>query len=782
MSRGLSESVLYDQKAVEAKYQLSPDQIVDYKALRGDPSDNIPGVKGVGDKTATELLLNFQTLDGVYENLESDKIKDRIRELLRTHKKEAYLSQELATIKRDVPIDFKLEAAAFIGVDKDSVLDLFSQLEFKSLLPRVQEMFGSQAQKTAEGADADKFERNRREFQYMLVDSDKDFEDFLKKMSKQNFFTFDTETSGCDHLSAYLLGVSFCWQPGEAYYVNLRAGKDKPQGETNLFNYDSLDKIGVRADWIDKLKPAFEDKNVGKAAHNAKFDIRVLHSAGIKFRGLAFDTMLASYLLNPGTRQHGLDALVFSELQFEKISKEDLLGKGRNKCDWTDLETGKLSLYSCEDADFTHRLIDKLKPRLGEHELDKLYNEIELPLVEVLVKMEESGIKLDLELLKRIGGELNKKTAELERKIHKQAGRQFNIKSTQQLQEVLFEDLEIPTELVAKTKTGLSTAADELEKLKEQHPIIPLLQEYRELVKLSNTYVDALSGLVDKKTSRLHTSFNQTVTATGRLSSTEPNLQNIPARTETGRKIRSAFITERGWELVAFDYSQIELRLAAHLSEDKKMIKAFQKGADIHTATAAEINEVDPEEVTKEMRTEAKAINFGILYGQGPHGLSQTADIPYARAKAFIDQYFAVYQGVKEFVKAKPEEAREHGYVQTMFGRRRYLPEINSTVPQVRKGAERIAVNTPLQGSAADIIKIAMLRAAEIMEEMNKEKEQARMLLQVHDELLFEVKKGAADKLVGRIRPAMEDVVKLKVPFIVDVSKGKNWGEMEKIS
>lgn len=780
MSRGLSESVLYDRKAVEAKFQLAPEQIIDYKALRGDPSDNIPGVKGVGEKTATELLVNFKTLDGVYENIDSDKIKDRVRELLRKHKEDAYLSKELATIKRDAKIGFDLKKTLFAGVDKDKVLELFSELEFKSLLPRVQTLFGEQDEKKT--ADVfDKFERNREKFDYQLVDDDKTFKKFLGQLKRQKAFTFDTETSGFDHITARLLGISFSWQEGKAYYLNLCPVEDGSGGEENLFNYQAKEPVNVRADWLESMKPVFEDEKVKKSAHNAKFDIRVMRSVGMDVKGLDFDTMLASYLLNPGTRQHGLDALTFSEMQFEKISKDDLLGKGRNKCEFSDLDTEKLSLYSCEDADFTHRLASRLKPRLKEHKLDKLFNEIEMPLVPVLVNMEENGVKLNLALLKKTGGELADKARELEKKIHKLAGKNFNIKSTQQLQEVLFDDLEIPTELVSKTKTGLSTAADELEKLKDLHPIIPLIQEYRELVKLSNTYIDALPEMVDKKTSRLHTSFNQTVTATGRLSSTDPNLQNIPARTETGRRIRQAFVCECGWELVGFDYSQIELRLAAHMSGDKKMIKAFREGADIHTATAAEINEVKPEEVTKEMRTEAKAINFGILYGQGPHGLSQTADIPYARAKAFIDQYFNVYQGIKRFVEAKPEEAREHGYVQTMFGRRRYLPEINSSVVQVRKGAERIAVNTPLQGTAADIIKIAMIRADEALAEINKKEERVRMILQVHDELLFEVEKEAIEELIEIIKPVMENVVKLKVPFIVDVSQGRNWGEMRKI-
>jgi len=781
MSRGLSESVLYDKKAVKAKFQLNPSQMVDYKALRGDPSDNLPGVKGVGEKTATDLLHNFGDLDKVYKNLESDKIKDRVRELLRQHKQEAYLSRELATIKQDAKLDFDLETAGFGDMNKDKLLELFSQLEFQSLLPRVQNMFAEQNQEAGPVQAKDKFERNREQFDYKLVDTDKDFKSFLNQLEKQPAFTFDTETSAFNPEEAQLLGISFAWEEGKAFYLNLCLDTASAGQASNLFNYQGKTGYNLRSGWLEKLKPIFENRKVGKAAHNAKFDIRVLRGVGIKVNGLAFDTMLASYLLNPGTRQHGLDALTFSELRFEKISKQELLGSGRHKCRFDELETEKLALYSCEDADFTERLVQCLKPRLAEHQLDKLFYEVELPLVPVLVEMEENGVKLDQKLLKKTSGELTQKARKLESRIHKLAGRQFNAKSTQQLQKVLFEDLEIPSDMVSKTKTGLSTSADELEKIKDLHPIIPLIQEYRELIKLSSTYVDNLPDLVHKGTGRLHTSFNQTVTATGRLSSTEPNLQNIPTRTEAGRRIRRAFVAEKGWELVGFDYSQIELRLAAHMSGDKKMLDAFRQGADIHTATAAEINQVSPEAVTKEMRREAKAINFGILYGQGPQGLSQTADIPYARAKAFIDHYFQVYKGIAEFIQAKPREARDKGYVVTMFGRRRYLPEIDSTVPQVRKGAERIAINTPLQGTAADIIKIAMIRASQALRELNREETKAKMILQVHDELVFEAQQGVLETLVAHIKPVMEGVANLEVDLLVDVSHGLNWGEMKEL-
>jgi len=787
MSRGLSDSVLYDEKTVIDKYGLKPEQMIDYKALRGDPSDNIPGVKGIGEKTAVELLQNFKTLDGVYKNLESEKIKDRIKGLLEEHKDDAYMSRDLATIKRDVKIKFSLDDAKFGNFDTEKVTKFLSDLEFKSLLPRVHILINKEQGSTKEEKEkktTDKFERNREEFEYILVDDEKKFGKFFVELKKQNEFTFDTETSSFDPLTSELLGISFSWKAGVAYYVVIHNSRDAvatlQQGkeENNLFNYKEKTKTqkhkNTKNSWLDKLKPIFENKSIKKNAHNMKFDVRVMRSNGVEVEGIEFDTMIASYLLNPGTRQHNLDALTFTELGYEKITKDDLLGKGRDKITFSDVETEKLSLYSCEDADFTQRLVVKLKKALQEKKLDKLFEKIEMPLVKVLSEVEDNGIELNQKFLFNISKKVDKKIKLLEEKIYKQTKTKFNINSTQQLRVILFEKLEIPTINVSKTKTGLSTSAEELNKLKDLHPIIKLIQEYRELNKLSTTYIKALPKLVNQKTKRLHTSFNQTITATGRLSSTEPNLQNIPIKTELGREIREAFAAPKGYKILALDYSQIELRLAAHMSGDKKMIKAFQDGADIHTSTAAEINQINPKEVTKEMRREAKATNFGILYGQGPHGLSQTADIPYYRAKEFIDQYFLVYKDVKKYIDKSIKDAREKGYAETLFGRIRYLPEINSSVVMVQRGAERIAINMPLQGTAADMIKIAMI-------EIDKEIKNAKMILQVHDELIFEVKAGEEKKQAQIIKEIMENVIKLKVPVIVDVSAGDNWGSLKKL-
>jgi len=638
---------------------------------------------------------------------------------------------------------------------------------------------------TADEIAGDKFERDINNYKYKIISEEKDFSDFLEKLKKQKSFTFDTETSGIDPITCDLLGISFSWKEGEAYYLIIK-NRDTitNDDEVNLFNFDKKiveNKIVENkiSPWLEKLKPIFEDEKIKKNAHNMKFDYRVMLNAGIETRGIEFDTMIASFLLNPGTRQHGLDAVTFIEFGFEKISKEDLLGKGKDKISFSEVATDKLGIYSCEDADFTNRLQTKLKNPLEENDLIKLFTEIEMPLTIVLANMEQAGIEIDVPFLNKMSREMEKRILELEKKIFKHAGTEFNIKSTKQLAEVLFEKMEISTDAIKKTKTGISTAADELEKLKDLHPIIGLIQEYRELTKLTSTYVNALPELVNPKTKRIHTSYNQTVAATGRLSSSDPNLQNIPVRTELGREIRKAFISAKGSKLIALDYSQIELRLTAHLSGDKKMIEAFENGADIHTATAAEINQVKLEEVTKQMRSEAKAINFGVLYGQGAHGLAQAAGVPYWRAKEFIDQYFVTFTGVRKYLDNSIKEAQEKGYAETLLGRRRYLPELHSSVMMVKKAAERMAVNTPVQGTAADMIKKAMV---EVYAELKNYSNEAVMLLQVHDELILEVKDEAVEKIAKKVKDIMENVMKLKVPIIVDVKVGDSWGEMEKVN
>lgn len=774
MSRGLNDSTTYDESQVELRYGLKPNQIVDYKALRGDVSDNIPGVKGIGEKTATELLQNFKTLDGVYQAADRDdeKIKPRIKELLKTHQEDAYLSQRLATIKRDVRIDLNWEDLKLDSFDIQKASDLFIQLEFKSLIAKLKLIKGETVNEEASQKKyQDKFERNRLEKKYQLIQTDEAFNNFLEQIKKVKEFAFDTETSGLDPINAELLGLSFSWERDSAYYLDLSQGKK--QENADLFSYQKSDN--QVNPWLIKLKDILENSEIKKCAHNAKFDIRVLKNQGIILKGLNFDSMISSYLLNPDNRQHGLDAVSFRELGWEKISTEEIIGKGKNQISFAQADNEKIAQYAGEDANCTWLLKNVLEKKIKKEKLEKLLLEIELPLVNVLAEMEENGIILEPKTLTKIEIDLAKRLKELAHKIYELAGEEFNINSPKQLQVILFEKLAISNKNIKKTKTGISTADDELEKLLAEHEIISLLQNYRELNKLQSTYVLSLPELINKKTGRIHTSYNQTVAATGRLSSTDPNLQNIPTRTEEGQKIRSAFVAATGHKLVSLDYSQIELRLAAHLSGDEKMITAFKNEEDIHQATAAEINGVTKEEVSKKMRYEAKAINFGILYGQGPHGLSQSAGITYKEAQEFIAKYFTAYPRIREMIDSSIALATKKGYAQTMFDRKRYLSEINSSNVMIRKSAERMAINTPIQGTAADLIKIAMINIFNLI----KDEEEIKLLLQIHDELIFEIKEDKIDYWLPKIKNLMEQAISLKVPIIVESAIGDNWGELK---
>jgi DNA polymerase-1 len=774
MSRGLSDSVLYDELAVKAKYGFGPERLIDYKGLRGDPSDNIPGVKGIGEKTASDLIADFGPLENIYKNLESDKIKPRIRELLLANEATAILSKKLATIHREAPITFDLERARWGQIDENQAVALFSELEFRSLLPKLKELLAKVGPTDAVKADA-KFSRNDADLHYELIDDDKKFRHFLSKLGQQKYFAFDTETTGLDNFNCRLLGLSFAWEASTAYFVSL-AGQAAT--EVNLFNFEEKTATGLHT-WVKELEPILTNPKIKKCGHNLKFDLKVLGGLGINVQGVAFDSMIASYLLHPDNRQHSLDALSFTELGFSKISKEELTGgKGKN-LDFAAVPPAKLASYSCEDADMSWRLADKLAEELQSEKLTTIFNTLEIPLVSVLARLENNGVLLDTAHLAKLDKHLDKEIGEVKAAVWELAGEEFNIASVQQLRKILFEKLAIASDKIAKTKTGLSTGAAELEKLKGSHPIIDGIVEYRELTKLSSTYVKALPELINSATGRLHTNYNQTVAATGRLSSTNPNLQNIPARTELGKEIRRAFIAPAGKVLLSLDYSQIELRIAAHLAEDPGMLHAFQNNLDIHTATAAAINKVPLEEVTKDMRRAAKATNFGLLYGQGARGLSETAGISYGEAKVFIDKYFAEFSHIKNYIEEQLNQARDKGYVITLFGRKRYLPEINSSIAMVRKSAERMAVNTPLQGTAADIIKKAMIEVDDLL--ATKYGERVKMIMQVHDELVFELEESLVAEAAKAIKKIMEQVIKLAVPLLVEAKAGKNWEEMSKI-
>ncbi len=776
LRKGMADTMIYDIEGVKAKYGFGPEQVVDYKALRGDPSDNIPGVKGIGEKTATNLIQEFGNLETIYkfidkvnkldevkqkDELKSKNVKPGIFTKLVEFRQDAFLSKKLATIKQDVKIDFDLKNTKVVPFDAQRVVQLFQAWNFKSLINRI-----PAAEKIITKGQVSLF-KNRQEQQdklnqsedfeirqgYILIDTQKKFDDFVKLLAQQKEFAIDTETTGVNPFIDKIIGMSFSWQKGNGYYL-------------------PIDKINNK----NKLNNILSNEKIKKVGHNIKFDLEVLQQAGFDLKGIKFDTMVASYLLNPGSRQHKLDTIVFTEFGWEMVPIEELIGKGMKQITMDQINIKRVADYACEDADYTWRLYKKFKKQLVENNLDSLMENIENPLIHVLAEIETNGILLDVDFLNKMNKELVTRITKLEQKIYKIAGQKFNVASPMQLKEILFDKLKISTVGLNKTKTGISTAAAELEKLKGVHPIINLISEYREVTKLKSTYTEALPKLVNLKTGRIHTSFNQTVTATGRLSSSNPNLQNIPLRTELGKKIRQAFVAPPDYQLVAIDYSQIELRIAAMMSGDKKMIEAFKNNEDIHTRTAAEIFDVPLNKVETSMRRKAKEVNFGILYGLGARGLAQRTNTSYDEALAFIDKYFEIYAELKEYLEETIALAHDMEYVETLFGRKRYLPEINTTHQQLRAAAERMAINHPIQGTAADLIKKAMIKVSNLIQQKFKNNE-VRMVLQVHDELIFEIKKDQVKKISELIKDEMETVYKLKVPLVAEVGIGNNWGE-----
>jgi DNA polymerase-1 len=772
LKKGVTDTFTYDERAVRERFSLAPKQLIDLKALRGDPSDNIPGIHGIGEKTAIEIIKEFGSIEDLYQAVDKNspklkKIKDRYLNLIKDQRKMAFLSKKLVTLDHNSPIDFELGKSKLKPYDREKMVKLFQELGFKSLLNKLPAISGQESLFGEGGAEKNnpltpftKGELKRDGFKYELIDTEKKFDKFYAELKKQSGFAIDTETTGLNPFRVELLGISFSWHEEEAYYLSLWP-------KTNR-------------EWIEKLKPILENEKVEKYGHNMKYDMAVLESVEINLRPASFDTMIASYLLNPGTRAHKIDDLAFAEFGHEKIHIKDLIGKGKDQINMAEVPVERVSDYSCEDADFTYRLFNRFEPELRKNNLLKLFYEIEMPLVPVLEAMERNGVKIDTKFLNKIKKQALTRKNKIEKEIIELAGVDFNINSPKQLKTVLFEKLKIPTAGIGKTKTGISTAAGELEKLRGKHPIIDLILEQRELAKLISTYIEALPELVDPKTGRVHTSYNQTITATGRLSSSEPNLQNIPIRTDLGNEIRKAFIAEPGYKLIAADYSQIELRVVASLANDQKMIGAFISGEDIHTKTASEIWGVSPDKVTPEMRRAAKTINFGVTYGMGPRGLAQSAGISYEEATEFIRKYFDLYDGVSNFLAETVQKAHEQGYVETLFGRRRYLPEITSGMPQVRNAAERMAINMPVQGTAADLMKLAMIRLGEKLGKKYKNDE-IKMTMQVHDELVFEVKEDLIREAAKIIREEMENVYKLKAPIVVEIEAGDNWGELENL-
>ena len=761
LRKGIKDTIIYDEKGVFEKYGFGPNQVVDYKGLRGDPSDNIPGVAGIGEKGATKLLQNFGTIEKLYKAIEDDQtenlIKPRIKEKLIAEKEKALMSKKLATIDCEMNIEFDLKECLWGDYNKTELNKLFQEFEFYSLMDRVEDANNNQEKRDIV---------SEKKIESVILDSNEKIDDFLLKLEKQKKFFFQTRSSDGNLVEKDLIGFTIFWPQSPIYIIPLVLSENIP----NLFSVNSsVDNLILK-----KIQPFLENEKYQKIGFFLKRDMKALFDHGIQIRGLHFDMMLASYLLDPGRRNYSPEKIIFDCLGY-KIQEQSI-------------ETTNGSLVS---FGYMFEVYDELKKRLKEKEMENLFYKIEMPLVEILVKMEMNGIGLDVKLLYILSQELKEKIAKLEEKIYTLAGeRNFNINSSQQLSIILFEKMKLPTEGIKKTKTGYSIAAPEMEKLKEQHIIISFISEYKELVKLKNTYVDALPKLVRKKTNRLHTTFNQTIAATGRLSSSDPNLQNIPVRTEVGRKIRKAFISEQGRKLVSADYSQIELRVVAMVADDQRMKEIFNSGLDIHSATAAEVNQVSLDEVTTEMRRSAKALNFGIIYGMSTFGFAKSAGIENDKAKEFIENYMEKFSGVAKYIEKSKEDARKKGYAETIWGRRRYLPELNSSNGLIRSSAERMAINMPIQGAAADIMKIAMLKIDNWISAYNlKNPDAIRPLLQVHDELIFSIKEESIVEVTKHICEIMENShleldgkkIDFSVPIVVDVKVGDNWEEMENI-
>jgi len=728
---------------VKDRFGVEPERIPDIMGLAGDSIDNIPGVPGIGEKTAVDLIKRFGGLEQLLqkvEQIDEKEIKNKTRENLMKYRDQALLSRDLATIDIHVPIEIRWEDFIFSSPDEESLRGIFKELEFQKFL---QDLF---PQKSVS------YEH------YYLITEEEELDELVIRLKKAAAFSLDLETTSRDPLDAKIVGLSFSARPHEAYYI--------PVGHDYTGVPPQIPKTKV----LEILRPVLEDSQKSKYGQNIKYDYIVLRRNGMKLAGITFDTMIASYLLNPTKRSHSLEHIAQEYLEHQMITYNEGTVKGQG---FQKVDLHKAKEYSCEDADVTFLVTNLLLQKLKEDSLDELFFQMELPLVEVLAEMELWGVKINSDLLLDLSKELESRLWGLEGNIFNLVGEKFNINSTQQLGKILFEKLRLP--VIKKTKTGHSTDVEVLQELAKEHELPRAVLEYRSLAKLKSTYVDSLPKLINPITKRVHTSYNQTVTATGRLSSSDPNLQNIPIRTEEGRRIREAFIPEAGWWMISADYSQVELRILAHLSGDATLKEAFQKGEDIHARTASEIFGLPPDEVTPQMRREAKVINFGIIYGISAYGLAKELDVEPRRAAEYIEEYFNRYQGVKAYIDKTLQEARDKGYVTTLYRRRRYLPEINTSNRSARQFAERTAMNTPIQGTAADIIKAAMIRIDRHLKERGFK---AKMIIQVHDELVVEAPENEVEEVEKIIKEAMEGVMELTVPLKVSVARGKNWGEI----
>ncbi len=757
-------------KEVCEKFEIEhPEQVIDILGLWGDASDNIPGIPGIGEKRAKELISEFGSLENVLANTE--KLKGKIKENLEAFKDQGLQSKSLATIILDVPVEFNEENLKLSEPDMQSLKELFDELEFRGFAQRVftdlslkegspLPVQGTLFSEEPNAASSGLKTAENTNHTYHLIDDEQKRRQLIKLLQKVESFCFDTETTGIDAQNAELVGMSFAIKPGEAWFVSL------PD------NYNECHKI------VHEFKSLFENPEIAKIGQNLKYDIAMLKWYEVEVKGELFDTMIAHYLLQPDMR-HNMDVLAETYLNYKTISYDELTGKSRSgQLTTRDVQKEKIEKlveYACEDADITLQLKNIFAPELEITKTKKLFDQIEVPLVPVLASMEKEGVKVDIQALHDYSKQLESEIKEIESEIYKQADMKFNIASPKQLGGVLFDKLKI-TENPKKTKTKqYSTSEDVLQKMINKHPIVQSILDYRSLSKLKSTYVDTLPDMVNPRTGRIHTSYNQAVAATGRLSSNNPNLQNIPIRTERGREIRKAFVPRNEkYTLLSADYSQIELRIIAELSGDEGMIEAFKQGVDIHTATASKVYGVSFEEVDRDMRRNAKMVNFGIVYGISAFGLSERLNIPRSEAKHIIDQYFEKYPGIKTFMQMTIENARKNGYVETMKGRRRYLRDINSNNAVVRGFAERNAINAPIQGSSADMIKIAMIN---IHNELTEKNFRTKMILQVHDELVFDTHKDELESVKPIIKNLMSTAIPMKVPIVVEMDIGDNWLE-----
>ncbi|MFA5061616.1 MAG: DNA polymerase I [Patescibacteria group bacterium] len=745
LRKGMSDVVVYDEDEFKKKFGFGPELMVDYKALRGDASDNIPGVPGIGEKTAMELVQKFGTIENIYKKLKNDKkkieaeLKPGVIKKLVEGEDLAKMSKELSTIDCDVPdIKFDSEHCRIKEFDKEKINELFQKFEFVSLLKRVP---GFMAAGEFGGTKKTKEKKIKaEEVKLVEIKNEEELKKLFKAIRERKSFAARAVLDNPEPLDANLLGIIFIAGP-EAYFVG--------------------------DNYLKKVWEIFSDKDLELVGHDLKDLVKVLKLKNVEIQNRIFDVMIASYLLNPGSRAHDIPSVVLK-----------VLGKGLTAA------SGQESLFGIDKKSLAYELflISQAKEKLSK-DLEKadnlgLFNKIEMALIPVLAQMELNGIAVDLNLLKDLSKDVNEEIKSETKKIYEMAGTEFNIASPIQLREILFDRLGLSVIGIKKGKTGLSTSAEELEKLHGLHPIIEEVENYRELAKLQNTYIDVLPTLINKKTGRIHTHFNQAVAATGRLSSSDPNLQNIPIRTELGKKVRETFVSEPGNVLISADYSQIELRIVASMAQDKTMIEIFSKGEDIHKATAAAINGVPLQDVTPDMRYRAKEVNFGVLYGMGAYGLSWRTGISQAEAKDFIAKYFAAFSGVREYIARTLEFTKKEGYCETLFGRRRYIPELNASNHQLRAAAERMAINHPIQGTAADLMKMAMIEVEKEIAKLQKDGD-IRMILQVHDELVLEVKKGLEEKVSKIVKEVMENVVKLRVPIEVGVNFGHSWGKLK---